>query len=169
VPALEEANPLAVIAKHQEAPPVDPGAIARYLGLVVSFMPLGPEVAGQLMRVPRLGRRPGWHILINSADHPNRQRFTLAHEVAHYVLHRDLIESGVVDDTMYRSALGSGYETQANRLAADILMPVGLVAKWRQRIPDAKDLARAFQVSPAAMDIRLKGIDRAAGQGSLPF
>jgi Zn-dependent peptidase ImmA (M78 family) len=36
--------------------------------------------------------------------HPNRQRFTLAHEIAHYVLHRDLVENGIVDDTMYIEA-----------------------------------------------------------------
>jgi hypothetical protein len=33
-----------------------------------------------------------------------------------------VLESGVVDDTMYRSGLSEQYEVQANRMAADILM-----------------------------------------------
>jgi Zn-dependent peptidase ImmA (M78 family) len=69
-----------------------------------------------------------------------------------------LIESGIVDDTMYRSELGSVYETQANQLAADILMPIRLVKKWRQTLPDEKDLAKKFDVSEQAMKIRLKGM-----------
>lgn len=69
-----------------------------------------------------------------------------------------MIESGIVDDTMYRSELGSVYETQANQLAADILMPIRLVKKWRQTLPDEKDLAKKFDVSEQAMKIRLKGM-----------
>jgi hypothetical protein len=37
--------------------------------------------------------------------------------------HRDLIGDGLIDDGMYRSKLGGDYERQANRFAAEILMP----------------------------------------------
>ena len=92
------------------------------LGLLVKKQSLGNEIAGQIVRDSwRNGNtgRSGFTIYINSDQHPNRQRFTLAHEIAHYILHRDLIEDGLIDDTMYRSSLSNFYETQANRMAAD--------------------------------------------------
>jgi Zn-dependent peptidase ImmA (M78 family) len=56
----------------------------------------------------------------------------------------------------------SVYETQANQLAADILMPIRLVKKWRPMIPNAKDLPKKFGVSEQAMSIRLKGLSDSA-------
>ena len=41
-------------------------------------------------------------ISVNSADPDSRQRFTLAHELGHYMLHRDLIINGVDDDRKYK-------------------------------------------------------------------
>jgi hypothetical protein len=153
-------SPLAVVAKYQRQPPVDLNAISNELGIRVFLKPLGSEIAGQLMRDNVRGGRSGFSIWINSSDHPNRQRFTHAHELAHFILHRDLIEGGVVDDTMYRSSLSSYYEVQANKMAADILMPIRLVKIWRQREPNVGVLANTFKVSQEAMRIRLDSIDR---------
>ncbi|RWQ24221.1 ImmA/IrrE family metallo-endopeptidase [Mesorhizobium sp.] len=150
-------DPFEVIARYQRMPPVQLDLIASELGLRVVNLPLGNEIAGQIMRDGR--GRSGYSILINSTQHPNRQRFTFAHEIAHFVLHRDLIESGIVDDTMYRSSLSSFYEVQANKLAADILMPIRLVKKYRDSLGgDVAALAKKFQVSQASMQIRLDGL-----------
>ena len=151
-------SPMAVVARHQKEPPVMLGPIAKELGVKVTRLPLGKAIAGQIMRDPLKGGSSGFSILINSDDAMNRQKFTLAHELAHFILHRDLIESGIIDDTMYRSELGSTYETQANQLAADILMPIRLVKKWRLIEPDPKELAKRFDVSEQAMKIRLSGM-----------
>ncbi len=124
-------SPMAVVARYQRNPPVDLDSIARDLGIKVYKRPLGKAIAGQIMRDRISGGPSGFSIWVNSEEHPNRQRFTLAHEIAHFILHRDLIETGIVDDTMYRSSLSNYYEVQANRLAADILMPVRLVKAWR--------------------------------------
>jgi hypothetical protein len=153
-------SPMAVVAKYQKTPPVMLGPIVKELGIPVKWIPLGRAISGQIMRDPLHGGRAGFVIWINSEDALPRQKFTLAHELAHYILHRDLIESGIVDDTMYRSELGNVYETQANQLAADILMPIRLIKKWREQNPesDYKDLAKAFDVSEQAMKIRLSGM-----------
>jgi hypothetical protein len=153
-------NPLAVVARHQKTPPVVLGPIAKELGIRVSMVSLGSLIAGQIMRDPMRGGTSGFSIMINADDPRTRQRFTLAHEIAHFVLHRDLIESGIVDDTMYRSDLDSVYETQANQLAADILMPIRLIKKYREQHPasDWKELAKVFEVSEQAMKIRLSGM-----------
>jgi hypothetical protein len=159
---FNDESPMAVVARHQKEPPIMLGPIARELGIRVRLIPLGKSIAGQIMRDPVNGGSSGFSIWINSDDAQNRQKFTLAHEIAHFILHRDLIESGIVDDTMYRSELGSIYETQANQLAADILMPIRLVKKWRAIIPDPKQLAKKFDVSEQAMKIRLGGLAASA-------
>jgi hypothetical protein len=153
-------HPLAVVAKHQETAPVSVSAIALELGIPIIPMPLGSGIAGQLKREISPAGLPRFKIPVNSETPVNRQRFTIAHELAHYILHRDLIEGGIVDDVMYRSTLGGPYETQANQLASDILMPIRLIKKYRQLNPtsDWNELARAFAVSPEAMKIHLKNI-----------
>lgn len=162
-------NPLAIVAKYQGTPPIDLDAIARDLGLTIFRINLGDEISGQIIRDPRKGGKSGFAIYVNSSHHPNRQRFTLAHEISHFILHRDLIENGVIDDTMYRSQeLNSYYESQANRMAADILMPIRLVKTFMPRYPRVEDLARVFGVSKGAMEIRLKSIGNQSGQTSLP-
>jgi predicted transcriptional regulator len=151
-------SPLAIVAKHQKGPPVMVGPIARELGIKVVRLPLGKSIAGQIIRDPKRGGPSGFLIHLNSDDSPNRQKFTLAHEIAHFILHRDLIESGIIDDTMYRSDLGNYYETQANQLAADILMPIRLVKKAMQTTSNPASLAKMFDVSEQAMKIRLSGL-----------
>ncbi|WP_146690838.1 ImmA/IrrE family metallo-endopeptidase [Bradyrhizobium canariense] len=156
-------SPLGVVARYQQRPPIDLDGIAHALGVRVYQMPLGSGVSGQIMRDKVKGGPSGFAIYVNSSEHPNRRRFTFAHELAHFILHRDLIETGVVDDTMYRSAqLSDHYEVQANRMAADILMPVRLVKVWRVRERDLTRLAMLFGVSAQAMQIRLNGIDTGA-------
>jgi predicted transcriptional regulator len=159
---MTDEDPLAIVARHQKDPPVMVGPIAKELGLKVYRLPLGPTIAGQLVRDARKGGPSGFAVYLNINDAQTRQKFTLAHEIAHFILHRDLIEDGVIDDTMYRSELGSFYETQANQLAADILMPIRLVKKWYAQIPDLKELAKKFDVSEQAMKIRLDNLRQPA-------
>lgn len=100
-------------------------------------------------------------IRVNRHDSAERQRFTLAHEISHFLLHKDEIKDGIVDDVLYRSGISDWREAQANRLAADILMPQQLVSQWieRARALGVSDipvyLAEQFDVSEAAMRIRL--------------
>jgi len=166
----ESDSPFAILVKHQVKPPVDLNAIARDFGITIYNLDLGEEISGQIMRDRIKGGKSGFAIYINSKHHPNRQRFTLAHEISHFILHRDLIESGVIDDTMYRSQeLNSYYESQANRMAADILMPIRLVKTYMPKYPRVEELARVFGVSKGAMEIRLKNIKPQNDQTSLDF
>jgi hypothetical protein len=157
-------SPFAVIARHQQKLPVDLHAIARDLGIAVFAVPLGDRISGQLMRDPRRGGSSGFVIYVNSLHPRNRQRFTLAHEIAHFVLHRDLIDTGIHDDTMYRSEELQGYqEVQANRLAADILMPIMKVKELMRQGLSLQGLARQFGVSEEAMKIRTQGVSPQQG------
>lgn len=153
-------SPLAVIARFQKEPPVSVSRIAEALGLRVIQRPLGSSVSAMIQRDTVRGGRSDFVIYLNANEPTVRQRFSLAHEIAHFVLHRDLIETGITDDTMYRSAeLSSYYETQANRLAADILMPVRLVKDAARTTRDVAALASAFGVSKTSMEIRMRGLN----------
>jgi Zn-dependent peptidase ImmA (M78 family) len=137
--------------------PVNVERLARDLGLLVIRENLQSDFAGMIIRDRKRPAPSGYTVYINARDNPKRQRFTLAHEIAHYILHRDLIGDGITDDALYRSSLGEWYERQANRMAADILMPAKLVkAYYRRGNVAIAPLAKQFDVSPDAMRIRFE-------------
>jgi Zn-dependent peptidase ImmA (M78 family) len=147
-------SPSEWIRAYQTHPPINVHRMADDLGIRISELPALPVgTSGKLFRDSR--SRAGWSIAVNQADSPTRKRFTIAHEIAHYLLHRNDIRDGVVDDVLYRSQhLSGSQETEANRFAADILMPYDLLQSYA-RIYDVDNLAKKFEVSAQAMSIRL--------------
>ncbi|MEP0149976.1 ImmA/IrrE family metallo-endopeptidase [Roseibium sp.] len=142
-----------IVERHQRNYPVDVRAMADDLGLYVEEQYLPDTISGMI-------KRNFWNeftVVVNDRHSETRKRFTIAHEIAHYVLHRDMIGDGVTDDAMYRSAeLSDAVERQANRYAASVLMPHWLVRRaWMAGTQDAKALGRAFRVSPAVAEIRI--------------
>lgn len=153
-------------AQHQEIlngyskhVPVPVGRLASDLGLTVSLASLTPSISGLIE--PSSDTPSGFRIRINRYEVDGRQRFTIAHEIAHFLLHRDHIRSGIVDSVMYRSGLSSKREAEANRLAADIIMPYPRLLDELERLGGVRDevsaaaLARTFKVSLPAMKVRL--------------
>jgi hypothetical protein len=139
--------------------PVKLPEIARDLGLVVKSATLPPGISGEIRPDPeRIGQ---FVIRVSRHDSRERQRFTVAHEIGHFLLHRDQIGIGITDDALYRSTLSDHREAEANRIAADILMPDALIREWldRAQLLGVEDkvsyLRENFQVSDAAMRIRL--------------
>jgi predicted transcriptional regulator len=129
-------------------PPIDVAAITRALGV------------GLYANTDRAWRWSGQvkssqdraDIWINAFEHPVRQRFTLAHELGHLMLH-PLGEEFRDDQTL----AGGGKETQANEFAASLLMPFSMLHPIARAVgTDSRWLAGHFQVSEAAMDIRLQ-------------
>jgi len=114
----------------------------------------------------QITREEGHYLIrVNRHEARERQRFTIAHELAHFLLHKSVIDSspdGIKDNVLYRSGEPERIEYEANRLAADIVMPMALVQKVLQEEFDGvvteatiESLAARFQVSKAAMEIRL--------------
>lgn len=141
--------------------PVDPIRIARELGIDVYTNRLGNNVAAVLAKEP--GEDPV--IVLNATDSRNRQRFSCAHELGHYVRRTNQaafdpvrFDTNDYEYTDYRSSLSSTgedvEEVYANGFAACLLMPEEEV---RKRHGDASpiDLALTFDVSQDAMQIRL--------------
>jgi len=138
--------------------------LAEELGLKVwESKKLPPGISGKLFRDPVHGGAEGYSIQVNSADSYVRKGFTTAHEIAHFLLHREKIGSSIMDNVWYRSGLKIRDETDANRLAADILMPTHLIRRYAVlNQTDPQTLAELFQVSVAAMNRRLDEMARQA-------
>lgn len=148
---------LSIIQKHQIAAPVQTVSLADDLGLKVWHVPNWPDdLSGKIVMSADQGGTSGYAIYVNKGHHVNRRRFTTAHEIAHFVLHRQFIGDGIVDDGLYRSRLSNSMEVQANKMAADILMPRHLLNQHiAQGVNSVSRLAKIFQVSESAMSFRV--------------
>jgi hypothetical protein len=148
-----------LIRTYQGAVPIDLKGLADALGISVKAATLPPGISGEIRPDPS----GSFTIKVSRHDVPGRQRFTVAHEIAHYLLHRHLIGDGIRDDALYRSQLTSTIEAQANRLASDIVMPnaaIDRAARTARALGSenvAALLAEQFRVSEAAMNIKLGG------------
>ena len=140
--------------------PVKLGAIAERLGVKVLLSTLPRGTSGQI------GKENGDFVIrINRHEAKHRQRFTLAHELAHYLLHRERIEAdGEWSENVLLRAPNQPIqiEYEANRLASDLVIPSRLLAKATAEYSGpmtsevSEDLARRFGVSTAAMEIKLQ-------------
>ncbi|MEK4035828.1 ImmA/IrrE family metallo-endopeptidase [Methylocystis sp. IM3] len=143
---------LNAISEYTQSAPVNVSGLAKTLGLRVIDANIG-DASGKIER----DLDGGYLITINARHSETRKRFTLAHEIAHYILHRHLIGDGIVDSALYRSDRGDAVERQANSYAASILMPAPLVdEKWKAGADTPELLAKAFHVSPTVAEIRIK-------------
>ena len=148
-----------IIRGHQMAAPVKITPIARDLGLpVYRVSEWGNNLSGMLKRDAKAPS--GYSIFVNGHDNDRRKRFTIAHEIGHYILHENLIKDGIVEDALLRAeGLSNAIEAQANAFAADLLMPWHLIrAQQEKGINGIEELADIFEVSRDAMSIRLLGL-----------
>jgi hypothetical protein len=152
-------NEKKIVDSWQQRAPVDITAMATDLGLsVYESYELPPGVSGKIC-LDSSGESPsGYVIAVNANEAYRRRRFTIAHECAHYLLHRSKIGDELIDDAIYRSEkLNTKEEFEANNLAADLLMPQRLVNDFiRQGISGVDSLAEQFDVSGPAMKVRLR-------------
>jgi Zn-dependent peptidase ImmA (M78 family) len=146
-----------IIREQQSSAPVKVVPIARKLGLnVYRDRTMNSNVSGMIIRDPVRGGSSGYSIYVNQKHPRNRRRFTIAHEIGHFVLHRDLIGDGIVDDALYRSSLSDVIEAQANKFASQLLMPEFLLERAIDvGIRDPAELSKTFEVSELAMKYRL--------------
>lgn len=146
--------------------------IARDLGIVLTYEAFEDGgISGALYQFE------GDHAVIGvNSTHPNsRQRFTVAHELGHYMLHRE--ERDYFVDHMPRirhrddrSSLAiDPHEIEANQFAAELLMPSDAVRAELTRLLNRSrsfgdeeiisQLASKFEVSSKAMDYRLRNLN----------
>lgn len=169
MPTLQEgaktaAEAMLVTAWHGDQHlPVDPIRIARRLGIDVHATILDPTVSGAIVKEP--GRDPS--ILLSESDSPNRQRFTCAHEIGHFVRRsgatNEATEFEYVDLRAVLAAEGTNdEEIFANAFAANLLMPERRVREFHDRGLSAVQMSLEFDVSVDAVTFRLKNLGLAS-------
>lgn len=150
------------------APPVPVEEIAR------SLLVLWIEEADDLRNVPGAPTDQGslsgllvpseltvWLDRSEAARSPGRRRFTIAHEIGHFVLHAGRSQAAATSycrgSDLERSDSAEG---EANRFAAALLMPEPLVEHEATRCGcNIALLAERFAVSVPAMKLRLLTLD----------
>lgn len=151
-----------VIEKYLADIPVKLGSLARELGVsAVKIASMKTGVSGQITK-----EDDKYIIRVNRNEARERQRFTIAHELAHYLLHRQVIDQfrdGITDNVLYRSGAPERIEYEANKLAADLVMPEEMIRRilesdFKGTVTEAtiEKLAAYFEVSKAAMELRLR-------------
>lgn len=147
------------------APPVPVEDIIEDYGLKLNFIDLKEEsdsIAGLFDPHTQT-------ILVNINDHPKRQRFTIAHELGHALLHADKLKNNPDLGIYYRKSKDS-YESpdehniteekEANHFAAHILMPEKLLRKFAPLCNSSPiRLAEIFNVSAQALKFHLLNLN----------
>lgn len=143
--------------------PVPVEEIAGQLGATVVYEPMDRSVSGMLIR-------DGSNVVIgvNAGHSAVRQRFSIAHEIGHLVLHRgrpmvlDHVRLNLRDERS--STATDSEEIQANAFAAELLMPADVVLEALRGLGHERagseasivsDLAHHLDVSEQAMEYRL--------------
>ncbi|WP_336517017.1 ImmA/IrrE family metallo-endopeptidase [Pollutibacter soli] len=146
--------------------PINIEEIAKMRGLKVIPYPLGDDVSGLLAIQDGIGT-----IGYNKNEPKVRRRFTIAHELGHYELHKEKSDLFVDKQFIYRSqnsgntAVNQAMEQEANYFASAILMPADQVRKAIEKAnmdlgseEAIKELAKIFEVSTTAMSIRISSL-----------
>ena len=108
-------------------------------------------------------RGDGHAIVVRGGSDERRRRFTIAHEIGHFVLHPQRLSpergGGV-------NAAWQAQEREADQFAAELLMPEPLVREaFVEQGGDAARLADRFDVSRQAMRTRLRHLGLSGHRG----
>lgn len=102
-------------------------------------------------------------IYVNKTESPQRQRFTIAHELAHALMHGDELKDNPNLGIFYRKPLRdkifeSIEEQQANNFAANALVPETLLKKLYTSCKSHEILAKVFNVSRQVIDFHIQNL-----------
>lgn len=139
----------------------------------VKIVTIAREVGIQVYKSPNLDANTSGYchikdgevrIVVNQFENVNRRRFTVAHELGHIILGHLQDEPKLFRsdsfDVFDSPKFASSKEIEANKFAAEILMPTSAVLKYyrAQVVKNTESLASLFQVSTQAMYFRLKNL-----------
>lgn len=138
--------------------------IAKHLGVDIKGEDMDFDVSGLFVM-----KNDKSYIRYNNSESEQRQRFTIAHELGHFVLHKEdkplFIDK--MEQVLYRNFDSSTgeikKEREANAFAASLLMPKFLLNQVISKSPlETKKvvayLANEFNVSEQAMSFRLSNL-----------
>lgn len=149
--AGDPAGAAARMRRRWEIPPgpiEDMARLVEALGVVVVLRSLGSHAQDAVSSWPQDGVHPAV-MLMNAGQSPDRERFTLAHELAHLLLHR---------------VPGEDQEDEANKFAAAFLVPADDIEPQLRGLTTADlrrllDLKAQWKVSIGMLIQRAKDLD----------
>jgi Zn-dependent peptidase ImmA (M78 family) len=133
--------------------------IAWALGLEVMIGPLKGAEA-HLVRVGESGAIT----VSDSIPEEGRQRFAIAHELGHWLLHREVSQAFLCTATDMRDYRASGPELEANTFASELLIPKFMVdpnlLTAEPEFATIRKIRDEFNVTLTAAAVRYVGITR---------
>lgn len=147
-------------------PPIPVSKLATLANARVHYAPMAGDLDGMVHL------RDGAAVIgVNALHSRTRQRFTIAHELGHLLLHATEGDLHIDERNpigLRNSLSGEAKEPreiEANQFAAELLMPERFVMASVDKVPDGIDvdaaieeLAREYEVSPQAMSYRLANL-----------
>jgi Zn-dependent peptidase ImmA (M78 family) len=138
-----------------ETSPLDVHGLLSALGIKLISLPLKDEISGVLSLSED---NKSWTVKVNALHHPNRQRFTIAHEIAHFSRHRSQ-QRKFEDQNFFRNGDSNPMEVEANRFASELLMPDSVFReKVKLFLGSIEAIAQYFKVSTLAVRVRAKNL-----------
>lgn len=145
-----------LIEKYKVTPPFDLVALAsNYATIEEIDIPWGIDGITLYLKVS--GKRP--KIIVNENAARRRKRFTLAHELAHVIIPwhvGNIVDANILEG---RDAEYNSYESEANKFAAELLMPSNWVNSLFAHFESPADIflqiIRDSDVSPSAACIKM--------------
>ena len=157
---IRRENPVAVI-KDGAMELVDIYKLAEALGCKVEEVDFDPpQVSARVIRNKATDSSYAYTIQVSRRDSTRRKKFSVAHEISHIVLHDD----GKSNFVELRQPSGSYdarnlfKETQANMLAAALLLPADQVRKAWYEVKSVDQVADIFSVTTTAAYNRLDNL-----------
>lgn len=139
-----------------DSPFVDVFGIAKNEGIEIKFV----KFSGEHDRVAGFFDPETKTIFVNENESTNRQTFTVAHELGHYLLQHTPEQYGVLMRWPLPNQEKTNIEKEADVFAANLLVPRGLLLKTMKQYglneEHADILAKIFGVSREMMTYRLK-------------
>lgn len=134
--------------------PVNILKIAKANDITVFTADLEKKILGAI-RYDKQNKK--YTILLNEKQSYEQQRFTLAHELGHFFLHKQILESEELHvDIMYK--IENEQEAEVDYFAGALLMNKLLLEKMYEKNQSIRELAEMFEVSVSVMTIRLDTI-----------
>jgi Zn-dependent peptidase ImmA (M78 family)/DNA-binding XRE family transcriptional regulator len=133
--------------------PVNVEGLARSCGVNVAPWDFNDDISGVLLDLDA-----GPVIGFNDGQVDTRQRFTIAHELGHFLLdHHDHFHIDLSDQESHGAPPGYSWQDEraANDFAAQVLMPAAFVSQAFAKTKSLSQLASRFDVSTQAMGFRL--------------
>jgi Zn-dependent peptidase ImmA (M78 family) len=151
-----------------QSAPVPIEEVAVSLGVTVLREPTDDDLSGFLFRDRK---RKSVVVGVNANHHPNRQNFTIGHELGHFLLHEGNevhVDRGF-QIKLRNEASSTGVdveERESNLFAAELLMPARFLQKDFEKIDGLDlnnesvvgELADKYGVSSQAMTFRLANL-----------